>query len=188
MKNLLWVLSLVLLANHSAFADEPITEKNWASHPQIVEVRMLYQKIMAEKAAGKLRRKAREFDCSLAPDFANREPDYEGYIRILYTDRSGKPRIYYHEGGSEDSMVRIELYYDDNGKLRFALTKGGAVNNTKMERRTYFSRSGEKIWDDDKILEGPGYSFVEWGLVDDPVREFNGKGSCPEAKPRARAR
>jgi hypothetical protein len=176
MNRLILTLGLWLLGGISAFADVPITEQNWVNHPQIVEIRSLYQKLNVQRDREKLIRKERQFDCSLASNYN----DYEGDIRVLYTDRKGRPRIYYHEGGSEDSMVRVELFYDEHAKLRFALIKAGAVNDTKEEIRIYFSKSGTKIWENEKLLEGPGYPFVEWGLVEDPVQAFNDKSPCPE--------
>lgn len=54
-------IGLWLLTGNGAFAGEAITEKNWVNHPEIVEVRSLYQAIKESKDAGNLTRKERKF-------------------------------------------------------------------------------------------------------------------------------
>jgi len=166
-----------LLASSGVYAAEAINEKNWVNHPEIVEVRSLYQTVKESKDAGSLKKKERKFSYC--------EP-YEDTVRTLYTDRNGKPRIYYYRGGSDDSAVQRELYYDENGKLRFAFIIAGAYNGTKLEHRVYFSRVGKKNWEIQKRLEGPGYTFPsEWPdaeLVQNPVQAYNDKSPCPETK------
>jgi hypothetical protein len=166
-----------MFACSGVYAAEAINEKNWVTHPEIVEVRLLYQAIKKSKNAGHLKKKERIFDYC--------EP-YEDTIRTLYTDRNGKPRIYYYRGGSDDSVVQRELYYDGSGKLRFAFILAGAYNGTKLEHRVYFSRAGKKIWEIQKVLEGPGYTFpTEWPddeLIQTPVQAYNNKNPCRQTK------
>jgi hypothetical protein len=165
------------LAGNGEKKNDAITEKNWVNHPRIVEVRSLYQAIEQAKSIGSLQRKERRFD-DCAP--------YEDSVRLLYADQNGRPRIYSYEGGSDDSAVKHELYYDDNGKLRFAFIVASAVNGTHVEHRVYFAETGQKIWEIRKQLEGPGYSFpTKWPdaeLIQDPVQAFNGKSGCPEIR------
>lgn len=176
MRKTLLGIGLGLLVVGATFAAESITEKNWANHPEIVEVRLLYQKIIDAKTAGSLKKQERKFDTTDMP--------YEDDVRILYTDKNGKIRIYSYEGGSDDSVVRRELYYDENGRLRFAFITAGAYNGTKLEHRIYFSKAGKKIWEIQKLLEGPGYTFPsEWPddeLVRNPAQAFVAKSPCPE--------
>lgn len=171
------IIGLWLLASYGAFAGEAITQKNWASHPEVVEARSLYQKINDAKKEGNLKKKERKYDTAFC------EP-YEDDARILFTEQNGKARIYYYEGGSADSMVRRELFYDESGRLRFAFIRASAYNGTKLEHRVYFSKAGIKIWEIQKLLEGPGYTFpTEWPdaeLIRDPVQAFNEKSPCPE--------
>jgi len=168
---------LGILAGGGALADETITEKNWLKHPDIVEVRALYQRIKKARDTGKLKKAERKFSYC--------EP-YEDTVRTLYTGRSGAPRIYSYQGGSDDSAVQRELYYDEAGRLRFAFIVAGAYNGTKLEHRVYLSKAGKKIWEIRRRLEGPGYTFpVEWPedeLIRNPVQAFNDKSRCPEAK------
>lgn len=179
MKKTLLFTGLWLSVVYVAIASEAINEKNWVNHPEIVEVRTLYQKIKEFKETGHLKRNERRFDTTSC------EP-YEDDARVLFTDQKGKPRIYYYEGGSDDSMVRRELFYDDNGKLRFAYIRAGAHNGTTLEHRVYFSKAGKKIWEIQKLLEGPGYTFPsEWPdaeLIQNPVQAFNEKSPCKETK------
>jgi hypothetical protein len=177
MTSLVLTVCLWLIAGNAVYAAEPITEKNWLHHPDIFEVRSLYQKLKEMKEAGKLKKKQRKFGYC--------EP-YQDTVRTLYTEQNGTPRIYYYQGGSEDSAVQTDLYYDEQGKRRFAFITAGAVNGTGLEHRVYFSRVGKKIWETQKLLKGPGYTFpTEWPdeqLVQNPEQAFNDKNPCPEAK------
>jgi hypothetical protein len=168
-------VGFLLLAGNGGYAGEAITEKNWVNHPEIVEVRSLYQTTKKSREAGDLKRRERKFNYC--------EP-HEDTIRTLYTGRNGKPKIYYYGGGSDDSVVQRELYYDESGKLRFAFIIAGAYNGTKIEHRVYFSKAGKKIWEIQRRLEGPGYTFpIEWPeaeLIQNPVRAFSDKSPCPE--------
>lgn len=169
------ILFAASLAVSAACAAGPITDKNWMYHPDIVEVRSLYEKLQKEKEAGTLKESKRVFDTAYCP--------YEDAVRILLRDHQGRARIYYYDGGSEDSMVTSEMFYDEAGQLRFALLHGGAVNGTKVEDRFYFSKTGTKLWENEKLLEGEGYPFVGWtaeALERDPVRAFNDPNECPE--------
>ncbi|TMH66888.1 MAG: hypothetical protein E6H57_12820 [Betaproteobacteria bacterium] len=164
MKTSTLFIGLWLFVSCAALASEAITEKNWVNHPEIVDVRTLYQKIKKSKDAGHLKRNERKFDTTSC------EP-YEDDVRVLFTDQKGKPR---------------ELFYDDNGKLRFAFVRAGAYNGTKLEHRVYFSKAGKKIWEIQKLLKGPGYTFpTEWPdaeLIQNPVQAFNDKSPCKETK------
>lgn len=159
------------------FAAQGLTEKNWVNHPDVVEVRSVYQKAKEDKNGGKLKKKERKFNYC--------EP-FEDTVRTLYTARDGTPRIYYYQGGSDDSSVQRELYYDESGNLRFALIIAGASNGTKIEHRVYLSKVGKKIWETQKRLQGPGYTFpTEWPneeLIRNPLQAFNHKNACPETK------
>src|SRR4051794_41128218 len=94
-----------VLAASDVLAAEAISERNWLNHPDIVEVRSIYQEIKAAKDAGKLKKVEREF---------NYCKPYEDTVRTLYTGQNGTPRIYQYQGGSDDSAVQRELYYDEN--------------------------------------------------------------------------
>jgi hypothetical protein len=170
-------ICLQLLISSLLFAQEPITEKNWLTHPDIVEVRSLYETIKEAKEAGKLGKRARTFEYC--------EP-YQDTERTLYSEQDGTPRIYHYRGGSDDSAVEIEIYYDEHGRRRFAFIVAGAVNGTRLEHRVYFSKAGKKIWESQKLVEGPGYTFpANWPeeqFSENPTRAFKATNPCPEKK------
>ncbi len=171
-----------VFASGLGHAAEPVTAQNWEQHPQIVEIRAIYREVQHAIKAGKLVKKVREFDCSKLPeaDSVHQQDYYEGGVRILYTARDGTPRFYYREGGSEDSLVREEYYYDTAGRLRFTFVRGGAENGTHMETRVYYSAAGQKLWQDDRVLEGPGYYFLGPAEITDPVEAFSEPDRCPD--------
>lgn len=169
---IIWPLAVV-----PVFAGQAITKQNWLTHPDIVEVRSLYQTLKAAKDAGKLKKKERKYEYC--------EP-YQDTVRVLYASSEGKPRIYYYTGGSDDSAVEGEVYYDDDGHRRFAFIKAGAYNGTRLEHRFYFSKAGVKVWEMQKRLAGPGYTFpTEWPdeeLAPNATQAFGALKPCPEHK------
>jgi len=177
MKNLLPISTLCFLASAALYTLDTITERNWKNHPEIVEVRSLCQAINELKNAGKLKKMVRKFNFCMR---------YEDTIRTLYTDGEGKPRIYYYNGGSDDSALQRELYYDEKGMLRFAIIIASAVNGTILDHRVYFSQQGIKISEIQKLLTGPGYTFPkvwpEHELIKNPIQAFNKEHPCPEIK------
>ncbi len=172
-----YIISFIVCANLVAnvSAVEPVTEKNWVNHPEIKRIRVLFKEINSEKDAGAFDKKEQSHGYCVP---------YEDTARTLYLDKNGKGRLYAYEGGSGDSMVRTELYYSESGVRRFAFIKAGAVNGTELQHRVYFSESGEKIWEIQKLIKGPGYTFPhEWQeerLHRDPIKAFNKKIPCPD--------
>ena len=171
---MLLLLSVVWAAAHSG---NEITGENWINHPEIVEVRNLYQSIMALRDSGRLVVKERKFDYCRP---------YQDTLRQLFSDEKGNPVIYHYERGSDDSALRVELYYDTSAVRRFCLIKAGAVNGTQLEHRVYFSAAGERIWEIQKLLKGPGYTFPKtWpdsDLPGNPETAFMESNPCAELK------
>jgi hypothetical protein len=130
----LLTVGLCLLTS-AGFGAQVLTEKNWINHPDIVEVRSLYQKVKQDKNAGKLKKKERKFRYC--------EP-YEDTVRTLYTARDGTPRIYDYGGGSDDSSVQHELYYDQSGTLRFAFIIAGPLTARNSNIESTYRRQGRK--------------------------------------------
>ncbi|HJU55092.1 MAG TPA: hypothetical protein VJ715_10985 [Pyrinomonadaceae bacterium] len=158
-----------------------ITKENWRQHPKIKEVRNIYQSVNAGRK--RLRMKKRTFEYC--------EP-HEDSVRILGTDASGRVRFYQKEGGSEDSALKFEHYYDEAGRLRFVLITGGAVNGSKVEHRIYFDADGKRIWEIRSFTD-PGYTWPEvWPdeqlQISDPAAKFSSDSPCPEIKARAGGR
>lgn len=146
---------LIALLLFLSSSETPITKDNWQSHPAIIEIRAMYQRLQDDRNTGRLKVEARKFD--------NCFDDEEE--RKLYTDNAGTPRIYSFSEGSDHWAMEIEVYYDEAGVRRFAFVEIGAVNGTSRDLRFYFSKTGDKIWENDKLLEGEGYAGIP-----DPIK------------------
>ena len=133
---------LVFLFGLALAADPPITTQNWRNHPQIQAVRMVYQEVQAS-----------------LPKLSPQVRETEFCKRTLYSDSQGVVWLYRVEGGSDDSVQTRSYYYDPQGKLRFLLVQAGAVNGTSLEVRRYWDAAGKKLWEEHRLLKGPGYPF-----------------------------
>jgi hypothetical protein len=157
------------LVTHAADAGtaQPITEKNWRSHEEIVAIRKIVEPVEQALKANALRRARTEPGCI----------NYSGdYTRELFRDQRGRARIFVLEEGSGDSLVSARHYYDEAGRLRFVFIRMGAVPDGHAEKRVYFSAEGRRIWETHEHLRG----YDPWGnktwpddaLVRDPEARF----------------
>lgn len=160
----------VLLFAAGARAQE-LTKKTWRNDPRIAQVRALYEstnKLLSAKRLTVARKN--ELDCISW----NSE-------RTQYSDERGVVRRYVVGGGGEDSAVMFDHTYDAQGKLRFALVRAGAVNETTLELRFYFDAAGKLLWRDRKLI-GPGYTWTEEDFERELAREpkvaFERKPEC----------
>jgi hypothetical protein len=158
-----------------------VTKGNWRQHPKIKEVRDIYQAVSAGRKRFRIQKRSFEY-C---------EPG-EDTLRVIGTDAQGRVRFYQTEGGSEDSSLKFEHYYDEAGKLRFVFITGGAVSGSKLEQRIYFDAGGKRIWEEQRAT-APGYTWPEvWPedqlQISDPAAKFASGSPCPEIKARARGR
>jgi hypothetical protein len=135
--------------------------------------RRVYKDVREALEHGALTKRERRFDYC--------QP-YEDASRSLYTSSLGVPRLYVHEAGSDDSAITASHYYDAHGRLRFVFITGGAVNGTHIEHRIWLSSGGTRIQEQQKLLEGPGYTFPNpWPdetLVKDPEQAFRSEHPC----------
>ncbi len=159
-------------------SDEKITKANWQQHPKIKAVRVIVEAVKAELSKGALKVSKREFEYC--------EP-YQDTLRILAVDSQDRVRRYEKQAGSEDSSLKWEHYYDEAGHLRFVFISGGAVNGSELEHRIYFDETGKRIWEDQKYVKGPGYTFPKVWPDDelqrtDPDKAFAAKSQCPETR------
>lgn len=147
---------------------QPITSSNWATHPQIVEIRKIYQEVQTLTNQNKLKKASVSYEGCAALNLE----------RTLWTLGTGV-RLYLLGGGSEDSATEIEYTYDSKGNLRFVLVKAGAVNDTHTEYRYYLNSSKTIIWKDVRST-GPGYPFMDFSqhFVFDPKKDFAAKNPC----------
>jgi hypothetical protein len=157
---------------------DEITKANWQQHPKIKAIRAIVQSVNAGISRKTFTVKKRAFEYC-GPD--------EDTARTLATDSKGVVRFYENEGGSEDSALKWEHYYDEGGRLRFVFITGGAVNGSKLEHRIYFDETGKRIWEEQVYKKGPGYTFPEvWPdeqlQLTDAAAKFAAKSQCPETK------
>jgi len=102
---------------------------------------------------------------------------YVPTLKVIYIDKNQIVRKYIQEAGSDDSFLKSSFYYDQNGRLRFALFEGGAVNGSQIEHRVYFNSEGKRISENHENIKGPVYTFPEkWlddELITNPIESFN---------------
>jgi hypothetical protein len=153
-----------------------ITKANWQQHPKIKQVRAIVQSVNAGMSRKSLMVRKRAFEYC--------EP-YEDTARTIATDAKGRVRFYVNEGGSDDSSLKWEHYYDEMGRLRFVFITGGAVNGSQLEHRIYFDENGKRLWEDHTYKKGPGYTFPEvWPdeqlQIKNPAAKFSSRSRCKE--------
>jgi len=175
---------LCLSFGASAMQEEKITASNWQRHPKIIQVRAIVDSINAGIRKGAFKISQREFEyCE----------SYEDTIRKMAVDSKGVVRRYENAGGSEDSALTWQHYYDQLGRLRFVFISGGAANGAQLEHRIYFDESGKRLWEEQKYVKGPKYYWPEiWPEEKndqappiqkfEPAKAFAAKSQCEEKK------
>jgi len=155
--------------------DAPATPSNRpAEELDLQQIEKSYDdEIRAEIEAGSLVATARFFaDC---------EPHAETERR-KYSRSDGIVRFYTFETGSKDSVVRRDHYYDDRERLRFVSITAGAANGTRLHHRIYIAASGERLGEDQRLLQGPGYPLPRVWPDDDlawrPREAFQAVSRC----------
>ena len=142
---------------------------------EIRQIDRMHTAIKAKIRAEKLIESKRTFEYC--------EP-YADTLRVMHADNRGVIRHYRVEGGSEDSSVRRDFYYDGQGRLGLALIEGRAANDTLMRYRIYYDREGHRIRVSHKQVRGPGYTFPsalsEQDVIRDPLQAFHSKNPCLE--------
>jgi hypothetical protein len=173
----LCIAAMAMVSAPIAGRAEPVTAANWRHHRAIAAIRAIYGEFRQLEIAGRLRREHRALgDCR----------SYDDMERTLHLGKDGTPRSYRTVRGSEDSLARSSYYYDRGGVLRFVFVRAGAANGTAVEYRVYLSKRGERLWEEQRHLKGPGYTFPsqlpdDW-LVRDAVLAFHAEPPCPEEK------
>jgi len=115
-------------ANNLAQGPDAITSANWRQHPKIKAVRSVVESVTAGLSKGLFKVSQREFEYC--------EP-YEDTLRKIAFDAKETVLYYEKQGGSEDSSLTFNHYYDEAGRLRFVFIKGGATSGSKLEHRIY---------------------------------------------------
>jgi hypothetical protein len=173
-----------LVANSRIVARRgPVKRRNWQADSQLENIRKIVATINAGLKRHAFKLSQRKFEYC--------EP-YEDTLRRIAVDDKGIARSYVKEGGSDDSALKWEHYFDAAGRLRFVLITGGAVNGSELEHRIYFDADSHRIREEQKYVKGPGYTFPEeWPDEQlqrtDARKAFAARSPCPEISPRRRS-
>ncbi len=119
--NFIKIAAVLFILSGNMFAAEPINDKNWRNHPEIVKIRKLCYEIEVLDKAGKIKFESKE--CG------------EDFIipGSLWIDAKGLIRKYRIIGGSGDTYGKTGYYYDGNGILRFIYDEYGAVSGVAVD-------------------------------------------------------
>ena len=165
-------------ASHpTAYGD--VTLKNWRTHPRIAEIRAIYDEIQGKRSQGRGTTAARRFDY----DSPQCHATYPVQATSLWRDEAGHTRVYVVDRTvSHGEMMRVERYYDPQGRLRFVL-----VNRFPGETRVYMGTEGAVLW---AVIHDHGGDAIELLDRDDwetkpstaaeAKVEFEGAAECPE--------
>lgn len=159
-----------------------VTLKNWRTHPRIAEIRAIYEEIQREQAQGRGTAVTRRFDYN-SPQC---QATYPVQATSLWQDEAGRTRAYVvDQTVSHRDAMRIERYYDQEGRLRFVL-----VNRFPGETRVYLGNEGAVLWavsgDHGPDADEP-YDRDDWETKPSTAAQakvdFEGTADCPEVKP-----
>jgi len=162
MKNIIIILFFVCMATSTTGASD-INKDNWMSHPKIKKIRKLYKSIVEKSNNGDF--KTQHIECEL----------HNGNVIIEATIFRGKNNVvrkYVLDGGTGDSTAYGEYYYTEKSQLRFTFLRRKAVNGTHLERRIYFDDQNKILYEDYRLLEGPGYFRGFPKQILDPEKDF----------------
>ena len=139
------VLAVPVLPATKAQSEDEINDRNWQTNPKIVAIRK-----MVNLANAEVRKGAFKIEHRIC------EEGWFSRLRIA-RDSKGTVRWYQHYQEGEDSSWDDNYYYDDAGRLRFAIMTSYAINGTREQHRAYFDESGSLIYHGRRLLKGPGY-------------------------------
>lgn len=156
-----------------------VTLENWRTHPRIVEIRAIYEEIQGKKAQGRGTTASRRFDY----DSPQCQATYPIQATSLWRDEAGRTRAYMvDQTVSHRETMRVERYYDQEGRLRFVL-----VNRFPGETRVYMGPEGSVLWavtgdQDTDAVESLDRDDWETkpSTAAEAKMEFEGPAQCPE--------
>jgi hypothetical protein len=112
----------------------------------------------------------------------------------IYQDSNGKIRKYRQSGGSDDSAVTEEYFYDEKGKLKLIVYDCGSVRGESILQEIFFNQRDKVIRVnyernfenkelnvhkyEKKVLKEPVETFGSIDYVWDPLKEFRKKFEC----------
>jgi hypothetical protein len=160
-------LSFLLLAIPLLCQAASVDSKNWMNHPEIRKIRSLYNDIEASIRTEKLKK------TTLPPGCKNPvHPEWDPDIAALYEESSGVVRKLAISGGTDDFAADANYYYDKGGKLRFFFQSLRDVNGTEQESRIYYRENGEVLYQDGRLIKGPGRPGGFDEFITDPREAF----------------
>lgn len=164
----------------SASTQQPISLENWANHPEVKEVRALYDEVNSRIKSRKYITKVRRFN--VESELCATYPIEAEMLTTDAMDRVWKYQI--RQIGSHREAFIVERYYDLNGKLRFVY-----IDRVISNVRIYLNREGKVFWaveaSDNKITK---YESEDEDWENKPVRateakeEFQKQQLCPEIR------
>jgi len=162
-----------------------ITEKNWQSHPEIIQIRRIVNTIDNGLKRRSFKISQREFEIC--------DDQYFTRWRIA-RNAKGSPRWYEDYSEGADASWDFYYYYDETGHLRFVYAIARSTNGTREQLRLYYDESGKRIWQDHKFLKGPGcpgcfgaYLDSDAAIAFDANKAFANYSGCTEIKPKPKA-
>lgn len=145
----------------SVLAAQTVYSPNWVMRADIQAVRKIYQEV------NRIQLTQQRKQCKISGGAV-------AIVATLYLDKNKQVRKYQMEGGTGDSIAKVSHYYSISGKNRFTFEVLRAANGTHAERRLYFDAQGKKIYEDYKLLKGPGWAGgFDSELITNPKAHFS---------------
>ncbi len=162
----------------SSRAQYAVKLEDWKNHPDVREVRTIYDEIKRGSSENKYKAKTRNYDVE-SPSC----PTYPIKSETLVVDEANRPRMLkVDQIISHREVLTVERYYDKAGRLRFVF-----VDHTSGPTRIYLNTEGKVFWaveqDGEKFTVGDysaGNGETEPSNATVAKEMFNEAGSCPE--------
>jgi len=163
-----------------------VTMEDWKNHPDVNEVRVIYDEIKNGIKESIYKTKTRRFNVE-SPSCST----YPIKSEMLLLDSQNRPRLYQLEQiGSDRESFTVERYYDVKGTLRFVY-----VDRVITNIRIYLNGAGKVVW----AVEQHKNKFTvfdsgneDWEVnpntANKAKEEFQEPESCPEIEARLRVR
>jgi len=162
----------------SSRAQYTVKLEDWKNHPDVREVRAIYDEIKIGTKENKYKTRTRNYNVE-SPSCST----YPTKSKTLVVDEANRPRMLkVDQIISHREVLTVERYYDKTGRLRFVL-----VDHTSGPTRIYLNTEGKVFWavgqDGEKFTVGdssPGDWETKPSNATVAKDMFNESGSCPE--------
>lgn len=160
-----------------------ITEATWLNHPKIQAIRRIVKTTQSGLKRNIFKTSERKFESCQDQFFT---------LRRIARDSKGVAAWYEDYSEGQDASWDFHYYYDRNGRLRFVFASARSANGTREQLRIYFDETGKRLWQTDKLLNGPGcpgcfsaYTDSDEALAFDPAKAFANDEGCKEMEPKS---